>query len=73
MIADGALVKQGKSLELRVPGLKYSFVLAGGPQAGALDKRGDLVGKKIRVAGKLSLAHADHPPGLTVEKFQSPP
>ncbi len=68
--ADGTLVKGEKFLELDVPGLNHSFVLAGGAQADALRNRADLVGKKIRVTGKLHPGHTDQPPGLTVEDFQ---
>ena len=68
--ADGILVKGKESLELNIAGIKHSFVLAGGAQADALKKRVDLVGKKVRVTGKLHPSHADLPPGLTVETFQ---
>lgn len=71
--ADGTLVKGGEFPELNVPELNHPFVLAGGAQAAALTKRTDLVGKKIRVTGKLHPSHADQPPGLTVEEFQPAP
>ena len=70
---EGTLVKRGEFRELDVPGLKHSFVLEGGAQADALKKRADLVGKKVRLTGKLHPSHADRPPGLTVEKFQAAP
>jgi hypothetical protein len=68
--ADGILVKGKESLELNIPGIKHSFVLAGGSQADALKKRDDLIGKKIRVTGKLQPGHGDLLPALTVETFQ---
>ncbi|GBC81598.1 hypothetical protein HRbin10_00710 [bacterium HR10] len=70
VVVDGTLIAEGEFLTLDVPGLDHSFVLAGGAQADALRKRTDLVGKKIRVAGKLHPSHADRPPGLTVESFE---
>jgi hypothetical protein len=71
--ADGTLVKGKELPELNVPGLNHPFVLAGGAQADALRKRTDLVGKKIRVTGKLHPKHGDQPPGLTVENFRAAP
>jgi len=71
--ADGTLTKGEEFLKLDVPGLNHSFVLAGGAQTGALSKRADLVGKKIRVTGKLHPSHAESPPGLTVESFRATP
>jgi hypothetical protein len=68
--ADGTLAKGEEFLELNVPGLNRPFALAGGAQADALRNRADLVGKKIRVTGKLHPSHAEQPPGLTVEEFQ---
>lgn len=72
VMADGTTVKKGQLLELEVPGLQHPFVLNGGAQADALKKRADLVGKNIRVNGKLYLRHADRPSGLTVETFEIP-
>ena len=71
--AEGTLAKGKESLELSIPGLKHTFVLAGGAQADALTKRADLIGKKVRLTGKLHPSHADRPPGLTVEDFQPVP
>jgi hypothetical protein len=68
--ADGTLAKRKDLLELDVSGLRRPFVLASGAQEEALKKRADLLGKKIRVTGKLHGSHADQPPGLTVENFQ---
>ncbi len=67
--AEGTLVKGREFPELNVPGLNRPFVLAGGSKADALSKRPDLVGRKIRVTGRLHPHHADQPPGLTVEDF----
>jgi hypothetical protein len=69
----GTLVQGKGLLELYVPGLNHPFVLAGGPQEDALRKRADLMGKKIRLTGKLHPSHGDLPPGLTVESFQPVP
>ncbi len=71
--ADGTLAKWKDFLELDVLGLRRPFVLASGAQEEALKKRTDLLGKKIRVTGKLHGSHADQPPGLTVENFQPAP
>lgn len=70
---DGSLRRGKELLELQVPGLKRVFVLSGGAKDEALKKRADLVGKKIRVTGKVHPGHADLPPGLTVEDFQPAP
>ncbi len=70
-IADGTLAKPMGSLDLRVPGLKHPFIVAGGQQFQALEKRTDLVGKRVQVIGKLFPGNAGRPPGLTVENFQS--
>ncbi len=70
VIADGTLVKRKESVELEVPGLKLPFRIAGGARAEALEKRADLLGKRLRVTGKLQTGHADLPPGLTVESFE---
>lgn len=74
---DGTLVRRktagNESLELEVPGLNHPFMLAGGPQGDALQKRTDLIGKKIRVTGSVHPSHANLPPGLTVESFQAGP
>ncbi len=69
----GTLAQARDRLELNVTGLNHPFVLAGGPQADALKKRADLVGKKIRLTGKLHPGHGDLPPGLTVESFEPLP
>ncbi len=71
--ADGVLVQRKEFLELNIPGIRHSFLLAEGAQAGSLKKRADLLGKKIRVTGKLHPSHGDLVPGLTVEDFQPAP
>jgi len=69
----GTLVQSKDRLELNVPGLNHPFVLAGGSQEDALKKRADLVGRNIRLTGKLHPGHGDLPPGLTMESFQPAP
>jgi len=66
----GTLVQSKNGLELNVPGLNHPFVLAGGSQEDALKKRADLVGRKIRLTGKLHPSHGGLPPGVTVETFE---
>jgi len=70
---EGTLIKRKEFLELDVPGLNHPFVLAEGLQADTLKKRTDLVGKKIRLTGKLHPSYGDFPPGLTVDSFQAVP
>jgi hypothetical protein len=71
--ADGTLAKRNGLFELDVPGLKHPFSLSGGPQMEALGGRTDLVGKEIRISGKLHLGPDDLVPGLTVESFRQAP
>lgn len=71
--ADGILAQGKEFLELKIAGIKHPFLLADGAQGESLKKRAELLGKKIRVTGKLQPAHGDFPPGLTVEAFQSGP
>ena len=66
---EGTLVEGGGFLELQVPGLKRSFALDGGSQEEALQKSPDLLGKRIRLSGKLHSGDADRPPALSVEEF----
>lgn len=68
--AKGTLAKRQSSLELEVPGLKRPFVLAGGAEADALAKRVELIGRKVRLTGKLKVSGANLPPTLTVENFE---
>lgn len=67
--ASGTLVQRKDLLLLEMVGAPREFVLVGGPKFEELKKRSDLVGKRLRVRGKLHPFHADRPPGLTVESF----
>ncbi len=68
--ADGTLMEKTGGLLLTVPGRSQPFLLTGGAKAGALAKRGDLLGKKIRVTGKLRGISPSLPSELTIEDFQ---
>ena len=68
--AAGTLVRENDLLRLKMDGPVPVFVLAGGAQAEPLRSRTDLLGKRLRVTGKLHPSHADRPPGLTVESFE---
>ena len=70
MVADGTLTTKNSTFELEVPGLKHPFILAGGPQASSLKKQSNLAGKRIQVAGKVTVGHGTSPPSLTADKFQ---
>jgi len=70
VIATGTLTNKDGALELDVPGLSHPFALAGGPQFEALKSRTDLMGKKIRVTGKLGADQPARLPSLTIEDFQ---
>lgn len=65
----GTLSKENGLLLLRMVGPVPRFVLAGGGKAEELEKRADLLGKRVRVRGTLHPYHADQPPGLTVERW----
>ncbi len=67
--ADGTLVERGGSLALQVPGLKHSFALRGGAWEEALQKRQDLLGKSIRLSGRLHSGDDGRPEALSVEEF----
>jgi hypothetical protein len=71
--AGGTLVHEGGLLRLKMPGRVPQFVLAGGAKADELGGRADLLGKRVRVTGKLHPAHAEKPPGITVEAFEISP
>lgn len=71
--AAGTLSVRGQQLELSVPGVGTPFMLIGGPQADALKKRSDLVGKQARITGKLLLAGDKPPTAMSVEEFQPVP
>jgi copper chaperone CopZ len=73
VVADGTLATRNGALELDVPGLAHPFLLTGGSKINALKKRADLLGKRIRVTGKLGPAQAKRPPSLAVEDFRGLP
>ncbi len=68
--AAGTLAEENDLLRLKMQGPVPVFVLAGGAKAEQLGSRADLLGKRVRVKGKLHPSHADKPPGLTVESFE---
>ena len=67
--AVGSLTRKDGLLLLEMPGALRQFVLAGGPKAEELMGRRDLLGKEVRVLGKLHPSHGERPPGLTVERW----
>ncbi len=71
--AAGTLSAQRQQLELSIPGVGTPLTLSGGPQAGALKKRSDLVGKRVRITGKLLLVGDKPPTTMSVEEFQLAP
>jgi hypothetical protein len=71
--AEGIMAKRDAQLQFDIPGLNHPFALSGGPKMEALAARTELIGKKVRVTGKLQLGHAQLPPSLTIESFQSVP
>ncbi len=66
----GTLTQEARALRLAVPGLNRSFVLSGGPLGDEHAKPVDLLGKEIRVTGKLRVMNSNQPSELTVEDFQ---
>lgn len=68
--AVGTLAREDRLLRLKMSPPVPQFVLAGGAKAEELKGRGELLGKRVRVTGKLRPPHADEPPGLTVESFE---
>lgn len=68
--ATGTFARENDLLRLKMVGPVQQFVLAGGAKVEELNSRSDLLGKRVRVTGKLHPSHADRPPGLTVEKFE---
>ncbi len=70
VVADGMLEARNGSLVLNAAGLNHPFVLAGGSQDGALRKQANLVGKKIRVTGKMRVSLGTSPPTLTIEDYR---
>jgi len=67
--AEGSLTRKNSLLLLEMPGPVRQFVLAGGARAEELTGRHDLLGKRVRVSGRLHPSHADRPPGLTIERW----
>ena len=67
--AEGSLARKGDALVLETAGPVRQFVLAGGAEADELSARSELLGKRLRVRGKLHPSHADRPPGLTAESW----
>jgi hypothetical protein len=67
----GTLGKQEDFLLLELSGAVRKFVLAGGAKAEELEGLAELLGKRLRVTGKLHPSHADRPPGLTVERWHA--
>ena len=70
LTAAGTLAKKGDLLRLEMTGALAVLVLAGGERAGELEKRSDLLGRRVRVRGALHASHGDQPPGLTVEGWE---
>lgn len=73
VVVSGTLAVTNGALELDVPGLKHPFSLAGGAKEEALKEDQSLLGKKIRVVGKVREARGALPPSLTIEEFESSP
>ncbi len=73
IVVDGTLATRSGASELDVPGLKHPFMLAGASQEDTLKKQRDLVGRKIRLTGKVQIGQADHPPTLSIESFRLSP
>ncbi len=73
LVAVGTLTRKEGLLTLEMSGVLREFALAGGAKAEELMRRNDLLGKRLRVAGRAHPYHADRPPELTVESFQTLP
>ena len=69
LTAVGKRGKQDDFWPLGRSGAVRKFVLAGGAKAEELEGRAELLGKRLRVTGKLHPSHTDRPPGLTVERW----
>ena len=67
VVAGGVLARKNDLLLLEMSGQVRQLVLAGGTKEKELRARADLLGKRLRVSGKLHPSHADRPPGITVE------
>ena len=71
LTAVGTLAAPGDPLRLEMRGGILAFVLVGGEKVAELMERcADLVGWRLRVIGKLHPSHGEHPPGLTVERWE---
>lgn len=71
--ATGRLEQEGSALLLSVPGLRQPFRLSGGEQWSRLEQRTELLGKPVKITGKLQPAKGKAPPGMSVESFRVPP
>jgi len=71
VVADGTLAGTKGVLMLNVPGLAHPFLLVHGPQFASLKGQSDLLGKRVRITGKLAPAQAGRPPSLSVEAFSA--
>ncbi len=69
--AVGTLTRENDFLLSEMPGPVRKFMLGGGAKAKELKKRRDFLKRRLRVIGKLHPYHADRPPGLTVESFET--
>lgn len=63
------ILRDKNTLLLEMPGPPSQFLLAGGAKADELRGRRDLLGKRVRINGKLHPSHAERVPGLTVEQW----
>ena len=68
-VTAGGILRDKGNLLLEMPGSPGQFVLAGGAKAEELGKRRDLLGRRLRITGKLHPSHAERTPGLTVEQW----
>ena len=70
LVAVGKLRQADDLLLLELGGPLPKLVLAGGEQIGELAKRPELLGRNLRITGKLHGSHAGQTPGLTVESWE---
>ena len=68
--AAGRLTLEDDFPRLEMPGPIEQLFLAGGAKEEELRKRPDLIGRRLSVSGVLQPAHADKPPGITVERWE---
>ena len=69
--AVGILAKAGELLALEMTGKLEKLVLAGGAKVDDLSQKPELLSRLVRVSEKLHPSHADKPPGLTVEAWET--